>query len=315
MTEHENTKTNVMTDEDRTELRQRICKTELTAEISKALTNLAKKYEQPKHDVEKEFYNVVCEPRFDIYEEDDERFDVAFDSFTVEFTNTHRKQEPVYFMYSTKQGVSRDESAEHLYNSINGITIFERMLNKDDSVWEVCINDTGNELEGKMSLTAKQMLSFASYKLAFFNTFHFPIAGIKVKWDEILVELVRNKANVVKATDSDLMDEAKSVLDELCKLSITSTEGEIAGAGKKIFEQRDIYFVTTKKVKEICDGLKCKYSSVSIGKALVEMGIKIAKGDDDGKHLGVGTLRCWWFKKDIFDTYRKGKYRNGRRRS
>src|SRR5665647_385832 len=181
MTEHENTKTNVMTDEDRTELRQRICKTELSAEMSEKLTNLAEKYEQPKHDVEKEFYNVVCEPRFDIYEDDNERFDTALESFTVEFTDKHRKQTPVFFTYNTKEGAKTDTGAEHLYNSITGITIFERVLSKDDTVWEICIKDTVNKVEGKLSLTAKQMLSYGNYKTAYFNTFHIPIFKIKVQ--------------------------------------------------------------------------------------------------------------------------------------
>jgi len=310
MTPEEETTGN--TNADRTELRQRILKTELTAETSEKITKLAEKYKQPKPDVVKEFYNVVCEPRFDIYEDDDDRFDEALECFTVEFINKFRKQMPVFFDYNTKEGVKSDEGAEHLYNSITGITIFERVLSRDDSVWEVCIKDTANELEGKLSLTAKQMLSFGSYKTVFFNTFHFPISNIKVKWDEILVELLRNKATIISAPDSDLMDEAKSLLEELCKMPITSTEGEHAEAGRKIFEQSGIYYVTSTRIKEILKGLECKQKRGDIGRALDEMGVKYVGYKN--KHLGTGTHACWWFKKDMFEMHRKGKYRSSRSR-
>jgi hypothetical protein len=108
-------------------------------------------------------------------------------------------------------------------------------LSKDDSLWEIHIKDTENEVEGKLSLTAKQMLDYGKYKLDFFNTFHIPLPKIKTEWDEILLGLAKNKTTVINAPDSDLMDEAKSVLDELCKMPITSTEGEHAEAGKKVF--------------------------------------------------------------------------------
>jgi hypothetical protein len=81
----------IMTEENRNELCRRIYTTVLSSGISKKLNNLAVKYGQARDNVVKLFYNMVCEPRFDVYEDDDERFDKAFESFIVEFSERNLK--------------------------------------------------------------------------------------------------------------------------------------------------------------------------------------------------------------------------------
>lgn len=292
------------TDEKRIKIREDVMTSKLPSDIAKELQKLGTRYNQSYAEVEKQFYNVACDSKFDSCKDVNERFAQALEPFKVVFSQKYRKQELVTF--------DDDFGAQTIYDMIDHVVILERTLSNDETIWELYINDKSMGIvDHKISLTAKQMQSFNGFKTVFFNTFHIPAPKVKAKnWDQILFKLNKNKAEIIESPeDSDLMDEAKSILEDICKMPITTTEGEHAAAGKKIFEQNDIYYVTTPRIKEIWESQKCKFSRGKIGQALVEMGIKYPGYNT--KHLGNTKPRCWWFHKDAFENFKEGKYNKG----
>ena len=294
---------------ERAKSREEIMISKLPSDIERELSKLVLQYNQSYAEVEKLFYKTACDSKFDSCKDVNEKFAQALDTFKTTFSHKYKKQELVTF--------DGDVGAQAIYDMIDHVLIKKQKLSSDDTVWEIHINDKELGIDNrKISLTAKQMQSFAGFKTVFFNTFDIPAPKVSGKnWDKIILKLSTNKAEKMEAPeDSDLMDEAKSMLEALFKLQITSTEVEHAAAGKKIFEQNGVYYITAARVKEIWESQKCKFSRGKIGIALVEMGVKYVKSEDSAENKWIGTIapRCWWFHKDAFEIIRKEGFKEGK---
>lgn len=286
-------------------IKKEIMGMQLPYRITKEFHEVAERYNLQMNVIEDLFYDIACDSKLDSCKSMEDRLDEASNHLAVVCNKKYKRQEVVTF---------NDPASQQLYDMISRVLVKQGKLKSDEVLLEFHINDGVHDItDGVFEISSEKVLHFEGFKTAFYKRFHY-LPHIVVhsrkeqyKWDYFLTAISEHKQEIIESLeDSDLVNEAKFVLEELFKLQITSTEGEHAATGKKIFEQSGVYYVTAARIKEIYESLNCKYSQGKIGNALVELGVKNVGCEN--KHLGNASPRCWQFHKDIFEQIRKGGF-------
>lgn len=193
--------------------------------------------------------------------------------------------------------------SQKIYGMIEKIVIKVGRLSSDDTMWEFTI-------QGKtFGVPAKKLNAQTTFQQGFLNTFHRPAPRVKKAdmWLELIAALSEDEAKTTILEDpeeSDVVNTARMVFDLICELPV-SDDSEAAALGQVMYPDEGYYFVTSKKVTEICESIKCRYANSNISKAMVELGYKM-EGNKTHR-LGSVSLRCWKFVTGEVEKIKKGE--------
>lgn len=120
------------------------------------------------------------------------------------------------------------------------------------------------------------------------------------------MQKLRNLAEIIDPSESTEMIEIEIIIAELAiNYKITQNPEEWTKAAGILFEVKDCYLITPKKMKELTETLNIKTDLGKLSDIMSQRGMK-KSGNPTISVMGIKT-RAWWFKKNFLGSYRNAK--------
>jgi hypothetical protein len=278
----------------RGEIAEVIMKAKLHASTEEKLAELAERYGTPIDTMRDMFYNSACAINFNTAKDIKGEVKRALEKLHFTCHNKFKKQENVTL---------GDAGAQFLYGKIERVVISKGVDLVDVPNWEFWFDD---QIDGKkIIIPATALNTMLAFDKLYLATFSRPAPILKkVDWRELLNELYEHKAKEVLDTDdSDIINVAKLFFEKICAMPITTDDIEQVVTGQALHEFKGAYFITSTKIEEIREEMKCGFTTRKINEALVRLKYK-EKGTEQ-HWLGRKQQRCWKLSKDAVDQRNK----------
>ena len=297
-TKHDSTKSEETNgkpeDGKRAEFAEVIMKAKLHVSTEEKLAELAERYDTPIDTIRDMFYDAACAINFNTTKDIKGEVKRALEKLHFTCHNKFKKHENVTLS---------DAGAQFLYGKIERVLISKGVDLVDVPNWEFWFDD---QIDGKkIIIPATALNTMLVFDKLYLATFSRPAPILKkVVWRELLEELYEYKAKEVLDTDdSDIINVAKIFFEKICAMPVTTDDIEQVVTGQAMHEFKGAYFITSTKIEEIREEMKCGFTTRKINEALVRLKYK-EKGTEQ-HWLGKKQQRCWKFSKDAVDQRNK----------
>jgi len=281
-------------DSKRAEISEAIRKAKLHTSTDGKIAGLAERYDTSIDTIWDLFYDAACAINFNTAKEINGEINRVIERLKFVCHNKFKKQEIVTL---------DNAGAQQLYNKIERVVISKGVDLVDIPNWEFWFDD---QIGGKkIILPATALNTMLAFDKLYIATFSRPAPILKkVDWRDLLEELYEHKVEEIQDTDdSDIINVAKIIFDKICAISSTTEDVEQVVTGQALHEFKGAYYITSTKIEEIREEMKCGFSTLQLNKALVRLGYK-EKGTEQ-HWLGKKQHRCWKFLKDAVDQRNK----------
>ncbi|HZY26219.1 MAG TPA: hypothetical protein VFE71_10355 [Bacteroidales bacterium] len=281
-------------DTKRAEISEAIRKAKLHTSTEGKIAGFAERYDTPIDTIWDLFYDAACEINFNTAKEINGEVNRVIERLKFVCHNKFKKQEIVTL---------DNAGAQQLYDKIERVVISKGVDIIDVPNWEFWFDD---QIDGKkIILPATALNTMLAFDKLYIATFSRPAPILKkVDWRNLLEELYEHKVEEIQDTDdSDIINVAKIIFDKICAISSTTEDVEQVVTDQALHEFKGAYYITSTKIEEIREEMKCGFSTLQLNKALVRLGYK-EKGTEQ-HWLGKKQHRCWKFLKDAVDQRNK----------